>query len=74
MTGDSPDAGLILDPDPVPRFGPAVVIVSATDVVPAPAASVAGANSQVVNAGRPPHAKLMAAARAVPPAGTIENV
>jgi hypothetical protein len=60
--------------DSFAAFGPAVVMVSVTGVVPDPAAIVAGLNPQLANAGNPEHAKLTAALNAVPPTGTAENV
>jgi hypothetical protein len=60
--------------DSFAAFGPVVVIVSVTGVVPAPAAIDAGLKPQFVNACTPEHAKLTAELNAVPPAGTAENV
>lgn len=48
-------------------FGPVVVTVSVTVVVPAAAASEGGLNPQFVSAGEPEHAKLTAALNVPPP-------
>ena len=59
------------------RFGPVVVIVSVTAVVPDPAAIVAGLNPQLVvpaGVGRFAHARLTVELKAAPPTGTAENV
>jgi len=55
-------------------FGPVVETVSVTTVVPAPAATDAGLNPQLLNAGRFAHPKLTAELKAPPPTGAAENV
>jgi hypothetical protein len=58
----------------VPKFGPVVVIVSETAVVPVPAAIEAGLNPQFVNAGRFEHANVTVEVNAPPPTGAAANV
>ena len=61
--------------DGVFEFGPVVVIVSVTAVMPAPAAIEAGLNPQLVNvnAGGTAHAKLTPDVNVAPPTGAAEN-
>jgi len=54
-------------------FGPVVLAITVTEVVPAPAAIDAGLKEQLVNDGNPEHPKLTAAPNAAP-SGSAENV